>query len=279
MILLPLAGSLALSLTTFMEKLGLRVKRISPTHFVTAVFIVALILMIPFMFFFGHVNNEIFETKNLLIFVGIVVAGILTNILYYEAIKWEKISQIAPINLMQPLFVVLLAFAIFPSERNWNIIIPAVIAASALLFSHVKKHHLNFSKYALIALFANIIGAVEIILIKEVLYLFTPLSMYFYRSLFITLFFMITFRPNILKEIRGKERWIVLVTGFLWVAFRVLSFYGYLQLGVVFTTLILMLAPIFLYFLAWKFLKEKLDWRNIVAAAFIIAAVLYAILI
>lgn len=279
MVLLPLAGSLALSLTVIIEKLGLRVKKISPPHFVTAVFVVALAFMLPFMFFFGYVDSAIFETTNLLIFGGVIIAGVLANICYYNALKWEKISHIEPVNLLQPLFIVVLAFIIFPAERNPNIIIPALLAGFALLFSHLKRHHFEFNRYLLLALLANFIGAIEIILIKESLHLFTPISLYFYRSLFVMLFFIILFRPRIFKEIKGKERLLVLGTGALWVAYRVLSFYGYAQLGLTFTTLILMLAPILVYFFAWKFLKEKLEWRNIVAAAIILASVLYATLI
>jgi len=40
----------------------------------------------------------------------------------------------------------------------------------------------------------------------------------------------------------------------------------------------IMLGPIFVYLFAWKFLKEKINWKNIVTAFVIIGCVLYAIL-
>ncbi|MBD3247341.1 EamA family transporter [Candidatus Pacearchaeota archaeon] len=55
-------------------------------------------------------------------------------------------------------------------------------------------------------------------------------------------------------------------------------YYGYLTLGVVFTTLIIMLGPVFVYIFAKIILKEKLQKRNIIAAAVIVVCVIYAIL-
>jgi len=279
MIYLPLLGSVALSATQVLEKIGLRKKKINSNHFVVALFLTAVVVMIPLMFFFGKLDSQAFEFKNILIFAGIVLFTILANICYYKAMKWEKLSELEPVHLLQPLFLVLLASIFFVSERNLNILIPSIIAALALIFSHVKKHHLRFDKYILIAILGSLFYALENLLVKIILPYYSPLSMYFFRSLFALIFLYLIFRPKFSKEIKGKERWIILVTAVLWIFYRVLAFYGYLELGLVFTTLILMLSPIFVYFLAFKFLGEKPGWRNIVAAIVILASVLYAVLI
>jgi len=39
-----------------------------------------------------------------------------------------------------------------------------------------------------------------------------------------------------------------------------------------------MLGPVFIYLFAWKFLKEKLNWKNLVAAIIILFSILYATL-
>ena len=85
------------------------------------------------------------------------------------------------------------------------------------------------------------------------------------------------FRPkfNKLDKIVKKE---ILVVAILWVVYRLMIYYGYISLGVIFTTLMIMLGPVFVYIFAWKFLKEKIDWRNIVAAVIIVGSALYAIL-
>jgi drug/metabolite transporter (DMT)-like permease len=75
-----------------------------------------------------------------------------------------------------------------------------------------------------------------------------------------------------------KSSLIIFITGAIWVAYRVAVYFGYLEYGVIFTTLMIMLGPMFIYILANIFLKEKLNWKNIVSSALIIACVVYALM-
>jgi drug/metabolite transporter (DMT)-like permease len=101
-------------------------------------------------------------------------------------------------------------------------------------------------------------------------------SFYFLRCSVLFLLSFIIFKPK-LEKLDTKIRWEMLGLGVLWVAYRVIVYYGYINFGVVFTTLMLMLGPIFVFLFAWKFLKEKLDWRNILASVVIIGSVLYVV--
>ena len=71
----------------------------------------------------------------------------------------------------------------------------------------------------------------------------------------------------------------MLIAGAIWVVYRVIIYYGYVNVGILSTTVIVMLGPIFIYIFAWKFLKEKLTWRNIIASFIILACVLYISLV
>jgi drug/metabolite transporter (DMT)-like permease len=279
MVYFPVLGALALSFTAILEKLALRKRKIPANHLIVALFFSAVIIMIPLMLIFGKVSSEIFQLKNILILALIIIFAILANICYFYAMKWEKLSNLEPVHLLEPLLVVLFASLFFTSERNTEIIIPAIIAGLALLFSHIKKHHLDFNKYILVGILGSIFYASEIMLSKLILEFYNPLGLYFFRGLFVLGFMAIIFRPNIFKEVKGKNRWMILLTGSLWVFYRVLAYYGYMRLGIVFTTLILMLSPVFIYLFSWKFLKEKLEWRNIVSAVVIVLCVLYVLFI
>ena len=81
-----------------------------------------------------------------------------------------------------------------------------------------------------------------------------------------------------MTKLSSRVKWEIFVIGALWVVFRVIVYYGYLALGVVFTTLLIMLGPVFVYLFARVFLKEKLELRNIIAAIIIVACVLYVVL-
>jgi drug/metabolite transporter (DMT)-like permease len=130
----------------------------------------------------------------------------------------------------------------------------------------------------LAGILASLFYAIELNLTKILLEYYSPFSMYFVRCTLILLFVGIIFRPNLVKELNKKDKLIAFSIGILWVIAKVLSYYGYASLGLVYTTLILMVAPILIYFLAWKFLKEKLEWRNIIGAVVILACVLFATL-
>ena len=85
------------------------------------------------------------------------------------------------------------------------------------------------------------------------------------------------FKPNI-RNLKNQTKLQILLIGGIWVAFRIVIYYGYLNLGIIFTTLMLMLGPILIYVFAKIFLKEKLTWKNILASIVILVCVLYVTL-
>lgn len=279
MIYIPFIGALALGLGSFFEKLTLKDKKLFPSHFVVALFLAAVVIMLPFIYFFFEIDSSAFRPLNLLFLAGIVAFSILANVFALYSLKWEKLTNLEPVRLLEPLFVVLLAFAVFKSERNPEIIIPSIIAALALVFSHVRKHHLDFNKFILAGIGGSLFYAVELILTRIILPYYNPISLYFVRCVIIAVVSFIIFRPNLAGEFSKKEKWMVFIIAFFWVVFRVATYYGYLYLGVVSTTLVLMLGPLVIYILAVIFLKERLRWRNIAASIIILGCVVYVNLV
>lgn len=280
--LIPILGALGLAWATIMEKIVLRKKKIDSKLFQTSTFFAAMVVMLPLLYFFWKLDPAMYKTKNLLIFAGVLVSSVLANLFLFFAIKWERISNIEPALITEPLWTILIAlvFSFFTQgffERDFNVIIPGFIAAIALVISHVRKHHLEFNKYFTAAIFASFFFGLELVVSRLILDYFTPISFYFFRCTGVFLISLILFRPQFSK-ISKRVRWNILLIGSLWVAYRVLVYYGYILLGVYFTTLLVMLAPVFVYIFARFVLKEKLDKRNIFAAAVIVACVLYVIL-
>jgi drug/metabolite transporter (DMT)-like permease len=279
---LPIIGAVALASGTILEKLVLRKRGINIKLFQTATFLALIITMLPFVYFFWKLDPGAFELKNIIIFTIVVIFSILANLFVFYSLKWEKLSNLEPARLLEPLFVILLAilFSFFAEdlyERNIKIIVPALIAGFALIFSHVKKHHLTFNKYFIAAVIGSLFFAVELVISRLILDFYSPISFYFLRSSAVFLLSFLIFRPNFGK-LSTKVKWEILLIGAIWMIYRVIVYYGYLNIGVIFTTLLIMLGPIFIYIFARIFLKEKLGWRNIVASLIIVAAVVYAIL-
>jgi uncharacterized membrane protein len=203
--------------------------------------------------------------------------------LVFYSLKWEKITKLEPARILEPMFVIMLAiiFSFFIDnnlyERNLKFIIPALIASAAIIFPHIKKHHFSINKYIIAAILGSFFFALELIITRLILDFYSPITFYFLRCSAIFLISLVLFRPK-LKSLDKKSIWIILITGAIWATYRIVIYWGYLNYGIIFTTLMIMLGPIFIYIFAWKFLKEKLNWKNIATALIIIACVVYAIL-
>ncbi len=281
MIYLPILGAVALAGGTILQKIVLRKKKISVGLYHSSEFFALTLVMLPFIYFFWHLEQQALTLANIFIFALVLFFSVLANVLTIYSMKWERVSNLEPAKLLEPLFVIILAiiFSYFFGEvlfeKNNKIVIPALIAGAALVFSHIKKHHLDFNKYFTSAIFGSFFFALELVISQLILNYYSSITFYFLRCSSMFLISLVLFRPKFSK-IDKKTRYKILAIGFIWAVYRIILYYGYTHLGVIFTTLIIMLGPIFIYSFAWKFLKEKINWRNIIAALIIIGCVLYA---
>lgn len=278
---LPVLGAIALAGGTILERIVLRKKKVGVNLYQTASFLAIVIFLLPLIYFFWKMDPGAMEPKNIVIFFLVIFFSIIANLLVFYSLKWEKVGNLEPARILEPLFVILLAiiFSFFAEnlyERNLKIIIPALIASLALIFSHIKRHHLQFSPYFVAAIIGSFFFALELVTSRLILDFYSPVTFYFLRSSSIFLLSLLIFRPDF-KKLDTKVRWQIFATGFIWTVYRIVVYYGYLNVGVIFTTLLLMLGPIFIYALAYFVLKEKISWRNLIAAIVIVGSIAYAL--
>lgn len=272
------AGGFLEGVGTVLVKKVLRKHKLDIKSYQVFEFLAIFLVMVPLIWFFWKLTPEALTLTSIGIFAFVIAASIIANLLVFYAFKWEKVTELEPMRLFQPLFVILIAFVIYASERQTSIHIlgAALVASLALIFSHIKKHHLKFNKYMIAALLGSLFFALELVASKSILPYYSPLSFYFVRCSFVFLISYAIFRPKF--NTANQHTWIhIFIIGAIWVAYRVLLYYGYTAFGVIFTTLLFILAPVFIYTLSSIFLKEKLTWRNIVATAIIVACVAYAV--
>ncbi len=283
MIYIPILGALGLAVGTILEKIVLMKKNMNIKKYHTAIFLAIVLAMLPFIYFFWRLDSPALELKNILIFLAIIIISLIANMFVFYSLKWEKITKLEPARILEPMFVIFLAiiFSFFIDsnlyEKNIKIIIPALVASAAIIFPHIKKHHFHINKYIIAAILGSFFFALELIITRLILDFYSPITFYFLRCSSIFLISLVLFRPK-LKSLGKKSIWIILITGAIWAIYRIVIYWGYLNYGIIFTTLMIMLGPIFIYILAWKFLKEKLNWKNIFSALIIIGCVIYVIL-
>ena len=281
---IPIIGAFLEGVGMTIEKRTLKLKEINYKNYTTYVFLALVLVMLPLIFFFWKLDPQAYQLKNLLIFSSVVLFSILANLLIFYSLKRETLTEIEPIRLMQPLFTIVLAFAfsfifdgIYANEKNYEVLILALIASMTLIASHIKKHHLVYDKYIIAALIGSFLFAVELVISKLILSYYSSLTFYFLRCLFIFLITFIIFKPKM--NLKPKTSILLLITGAIWVIYRLILYWGYLSLGIVFTTILFILGPIFIYVFARIFLKEKITWKQVVSSIVIIGCVIAAILL
>lgn len=284
MIYIPIIGAFLEGAGIILEKKVLRKHKITYKSYTVYSFLALVLVMIPLTFFFWDIEPQAYELKNISIFLFVVLASILANLLIFYSLKRENVTEIEPIRLMQPLFTILLAFifsfffGIYSAERKFSILGLALIASISLIASHIKRYHLVYNKYIIAALIGSFLFALELVASKLILSYYSSLTFYFLRCLSVFMITGIIFHKKI-TSIQNKTKILILITGAIWVAYRLILYYGYLVYGVIFTTILLILAPVFIYLFASIFLKEKITLRNIIASVIIVACVVAAIVI
>lgn len=284
MIYIPIIGAILEGAGMTIEKKILRKHNIDYKNYTVYGFLALVITMLPLVYFLWSIKPEAYDLKNILIFLTVIFFSLMANLLIFYSLKREELTEIEPIRLMQPLFTILLAFifsfffASYSSEKNFIILGLALIASVSLIASHIKKQHLSYNKHMIAALLGSFFFAVELVISRAILPYYSSLTFYFLRCLFIFLITAVIFQPNI-TSIQTKTKILILITGAIWVAYRLILYYGYLRYGVIFTTILFILAPVFIFLFARIFLKEKLSWKNIVSSIIIVACVVAVIII
>lgn len=278
MIQLPIIGALLEATGMILEKKTLREKKMDYKNYTVYEFFAIVAASLPFLYFFWRADAAAFEFWNLFRLFFVVAFSVAANLLIFYSLKRKNVSEFEPLWLTQPLFTVLLAFIIYPGERNSAIVGLALIASLTLVFSHIKKNHLVFDKYIIAALLGSLFFAVELVLSRPLLDYYSTFTFYFLRCFFVLAACFILFRPSFGGH-KTRTWFVIFVIGLTWVLYRTILYYGYLKLGIVFTTILFILSPVFIFLFAAIFLKEKPTWKQIASAVVIIACVITAIVL
>ena len=129
-------------------------------------------------------SANFFSTPILILLLILLLVVFVWNYLFAYALCKESMAESELIIMMQPFFTVLLAYAVLPSERSLTIFLPAIFAGLILVWANFKKHHLAFDQMEKFLLFAVFLMAIDTIIIKEILSLYSisAESLYFLRS-------------------------------------------------------------------------------------------------
>jgi drug/metabolite transporter (DMT)-like permease len=284
MFYIPIIGAFLEATGMIAEKKTLKKKNINYKNYCVYSFFAIIIVMIPFLFFFWKLTPEALQLKNILILLAISIIALIANLFIFYSLKRETLTEFEPVGLMQPLFVILLAFLLsffisaYSNENNPVILILALVACITLIGAHIKKHHLVFNKYIIAALLGSFLFAVELVLSKLILPYYSSWTFYFIRCVIILIIAFIILRPSF-KKIDKQSHYLTWGVSIIWILQRAILYWGYENLGIVYTTIVLsVLSPVLIFIFARIFLKEKMTKRQIISAIIILICVVVAVL-
>jgi len=200
------------------------------------------------------------------------------NLLYYFGLRYEKLSEIEPFLLFDPIITILIASLFYADERFWQLYAAAFIAGGFLAWSHIKKRHIKFGKPLLAILGFSILAGLEAVVIKQLLVAYSPTALYLVRAIIVALFLWILQKGKIVPITIKQIPYFLLIASSA-VLIQSLVYYAYHNIGISLTELMLLLSPVLVYGLSSIILKERLGWKNLVTSAVVIMVIIWVILI
>ncbi len=230
-----------------------------------------LLLVLPIELF----PAEALESTYLWAFLLMLALAFGWNVFYYRALAKETVQEFDLLLLTEPLVTIVLASVFFSGERHPIVLILALIAAICLIFTHMHRRKVRFDTYARGLMLSILLMSLEVLVIRVLLEVYHPISLYFIRTLLIFLGYALAYKPQFssmkLRDVGG-----IFLTALFGVLQMVSRFFGYRDGGVVITTLILLLGPLIVEIISLSILKEKLNYKSGLAFAVIFLCVLYA---
>ena len=229
-----------------------------------------LLLVIPF---FGRIPDISQVAGTWWLLLALAILAIIANLLYFWGLEHEKISEIEPFLLFNPLGAILVVGLFYPDERNWVIWVTVILASMVLGWSHFKRHRFALTRglWAIIAFVG--VYAFQVTIVKSLLITYDPVQLYFIRSVLVFIGLTIVAMPRF-KLIKLHHLAPFGIIGALAVASVIAAYTAYQIVGVAETVFVFILSPVLVYILSIIFLKEKWRFKNIVASIVIVALVI-----
>ena len=260
-----------------LDKTILSIRRIGYREYTSVSFpIIFLIGLIIFFIFRPPLAHELFSNSLLILLLAGIVLSLGNNILFYRALDKDRLGELQIFDLLSNIPVILVSGLIFTDERNLFIIVPALVASFAIVWSHWEHHHLSLAKkttpYVIWIMISMPIGAA---ISKQLLTLWNPIALELFRNGGMAIVLGLLF-ANSVKNIPPRGWALLLATNSLSAIAMILFYFSYKFSGVVYTVLIFSLQPILVYLSSLLFLKEPFQRKKAIAFAIVLVSIITA---
>jgi drug/metabolite transporter (DMT)-like permease len=272
--IIPIIASILQAGSFTLDKTILSIKRVTHKTYIGISFpLIALITLIIFLIFRPELSLNLFAGKFFWLILASIFIAIITNLLYYNALKSDLLSEMQTISLLRNIPLIIFAAIIFPVERNFFIIFLALIATTSIVWAHWQRGHFQIAKKTLPFMLWTLIAAPFAgIIAKSILEIWNPISFQLIQNSVIGILFLFLFSKNI-KHAPIKSIPLLLLTNILSAIAWILYLFSFQISGIVFTVLIFSLQPLLVYISSIIFLKEKIHWKKLTSFIIIIITI------
>lgn len=272
MILFPIVAAVLQAVSFTLDKAVLSLKRINFRTYTGVSFPLSfLVNLVLFFIFRPSFPADWFSGYYGWLLLGAIAIGFIMNILFYRALDHDKLGEIETLSLLNMIPVIVVSGIVFSDERNFAILLPALVASVAVVWSHWERHHIKIARDTLpYVCWSLVIAPLSAVISKELLIIWNPIALEMVRTGALAALFLFIFRDAITKVPAHALRLLIVTNAFTTVAW-VLFYLGYQQLGIVRTLLLFSLQPFLVYMFSIFILKERPSWKR--TAGFIIVLV------
>ncbi|MFA5996053.1 MAG: DMT family transporter [Patescibacteria group bacterium] len=279
--LLSLFSTITESLATVIDKFNLKVQKLTGNTFTAVLFIAMAIISVPLLLYFSITNPSVFTPTTFGLLLLVVFGSTLQNMLFYKGLTQRNLSSLEPLRNTEPMFVIIMAFFLFPDERNITVLILGAITSLALVYAHIEKSneglwHVQFDRYTLFVIVSMFISGLLHLVYKIILVSVSSVTLYSVRAIGVAIILGLFVRPK-LALISSKQRGYFFLSAILYSAAAILKYYSITTIGIGSTVLILTSGPALVYLLSKFLLKEQLTANKIVASVIIVICLIVAV--
>ena len=262
------AGSLTL------DKVILSIRRVNFKTYTGVSFpLIFLITLVIFFIFRPPLSFDLLAGNLwwlLLISVGMTIV---TNLVFYRALDDDKLGEIQTFDLLRAIPIIIFASIIFADERNFFIMIPALIASSAVIWSHWEHHHFKIAKHTLpFVVWSLSVAPIGASISKVLLVSWNPISLELVRAGAVALILGPLF-VKYAQKVSFKAFSLLLATNILTSIAWLLFYFSYQRSGIIYTILVFSLQPLLVYLASVFFLKEQFHWKKATAFAIVLLSI------
>ncbi len=273
----PIVAAVLQASSFTLDKVILSIRNVTYKTYIGASY--PLIFVVTLLIFFiirPPLPESLFTGRLLGLLLLSVVLQIGTNLIFYRALDHDDLGEIQTIELLRNFPIIIGSSLAFPDERKTSVVLLALIASLAIVWSHWERHHFKFARRTKPFLIWSLsLAPLSAGISKLLLQSWHPVSLELVRAGLVSVILCPLFLGKT-RNVSLKALGLLVLTNVLTTIAWILFYFSYQRAGIIYTTLLFSIQPLLVYGAGIVLLKEKLQPKRLAAFAIVLASIVIA---